>query len=99
MLCRLSRHRLFHHRLQLIATPFERCRLELNKLLWVVRKIEPLLVGHEADAPLLHSQGAEQDFDGLAVFVLADLIDDHRVGEQLVPLHLGDQKGPLWWLS
>src|SRR5258708_31404260 len=44
------------------------------------------MIGHGTDAPLLHGQGAEKDIDGLAVLILADVVEDHRMGRNLPPL-------------
>lgn len=64
-------------------------RLILNELRRIVCQIQTLLCRHDADAPLLHGQSAEKHFDGLAIFVLADVIDDIGVGVHRVPIHAG----------
>ena len=53
---------------------------ELNELAGVVGEVELFGLGDEADAPLLHGEGAEEDLDGPAVFVVADAVDDHGLG-------------------
>ncbi len=61
----------------------------LDKFLRVITQIQPLLLQHQANPPLLHCQGAKKHVDRLAFFIFADLINDHSVGYNLVSLDVG----------
>ena len=53
---------------------------EFDKLLRVMGQIQFLLFGDQADAPLLHRQGAKKDFDRRSIFVVSNFVNNHGVG-------------------
>src|SRR5438874_6533603 len=80
-----------------VVWPVEgRARLKLNELLGIMRQVEPLLVRNWANAPILHGERTEQDVDRLALFVLADAIDDHSEGRDPVALDASFQNRGLF---
>src|SRR2546421_6137518 len=66
--------------------PLNQRPLELYELIWIMCQVKFLFGGIESNSPLLHSQGAKQDFDRIAVFIFADLLDHQRIGRNRVAL-------------
>src|SRR5260370_19499624 len=57
-----------------------------HKYLREMRQIQALFLGHQPYPPLPHCQGAKEDVDCPAFFVMADFINDHGVRYDLLPL-------------
>jgi len=45
-----------------------------------MREVEPFFIRHGSYAPFLHSQGAEQNLNEVAFFILADFIYHESIG-------------------
>ena len=68
---------------------------EFDEVPCIVTQVQAFVRQVEPDAPLLHGQGAEQNFDRPALFVLADLVDDVGMKVHRASLHLGNDQADL----
>ena len=67
--------------------------LELDEFFGEMTQVQPFFLGDQTYPPLLHRQGAEQDFDGPAIFVAADIIDYVSIGGNGVAFDARHQNG------
>ena len=56
-----------------------------------MRHVEFLFIRYRPDAPLLHGELAEENLDGLAVFIFADVVHNQRISRNLMTLDFSVQ--------
>ena len=74
---------------------------KLDEFVGVMGQIQSFLVGDGPDAPLLHGQGAKEDFDWFALLIGTDVIEDIGVGGDGLTFDFGleDGKETSQWTS
>ncbi len=66
---------------------------KLDEFVGVMGQIQSFLVGDGPDAPLLHGQGAKEDFDWFALLIGTDVIEDIGVGGDGLTFDFGLEDG------